>query len=245
MGRYYKSWNDFEITKRELIASVSIIAIMLLVGVFITGKISEYQMDKNEKYNKAIHITDSNLFQYGIATNVGNTFIYGDFNAIDTVSYPEIGGEYMRVKKDKEKYTMHTRTVRHGKKTTVETYWTWDHVSSESIQCNKVTFCGLEFESNKFNIPTGDYIDTIKESSHVRYIYYGYTVESKGTIFAYLNKGNSLGEEKVNFYKDKDIEQTLDGLETDFEIIIFWIIWAILIISCVWGFYYLDNDWLN
>lgn len=35
---------------------LSIVAIMLLIGVLNAGKISDYQLDKNEKYNKAIKI---------------------------------------------------------------------------------------------------------------------------------------------------------------------------------------------
>lgn len=249
MSRYYKRWNDFEITRREIIASISIIVAMLLIGVLITGKISEYQMDKNEKYNKAIQITTQDLFQYGMDTSVGNAFIYGDLRAVDTVTYPEIGGEYMYAKKVKEKYTKHTRTVTSGsgksKTTRTETYWTWDYVGSENIQSQNVTFCNINFESNKFNIPSGDYIDTIKESYYIRYKYYGYPIESTGTIFAYLNKDNSLGNEKVGFYKDKDIDQTLDFLESDYEAIVFWIAWIIVISLCVYGFYYLDNKWLN
>ena len=46
MGDY-----DIEITKREVLASISIIAILLLIGVLISSKISEHQMDKNEIYN--------------------------------------------------------------------------------------------------------------------------------------------------------------------------------------------------
>ena len=49
-------FGDFEITKREIIASISIIAVMILIGVLISGKISERQMDKNEVYNKAVKI---------------------------------------------------------------------------------------------------------------------------------------------------------------------------------------------
>ena len=61
MGRYsYRksglNFGDFEITKREILASVSIIAVMFLIGVLISGKISEHQMDKNEVYNKAVKI---------------------------------------------------------------------------------------------------------------------------------------------------------------------------------------------
>lgn len=52
-GRKRRSFDfgNFEITKREILVSVSIVAIMLLIGVLIAGKISDYQLDKNEKYN--------------------------------------------------------------------------------------------------------------------------------------------------------------------------------------------------
>lgn len=38
---------DAEITKREILASISIVAVMFLIGILIFGKISEAQMDKN------------------------------------------------------------------------------------------------------------------------------------------------------------------------------------------------------
>lgn len=135
---------DFEITKREILASIFIIAIMILFGILISSKISEHQMDKNEIYNKAVKIESQEMFQYGMDTNVGNAFVYGDLKAVDTVTYPEIGGEYMYVEKVKELYTMHTRTVTHtdGKGhsyTTTETYWTWDKVGSEDIKCKEIS----------------------------------------------------------------------------------------------------------
>ena len=127
-----------EITKREIIASIAIVAIMFVIGFFISDKITDYENDKNAEYQKAIHIEDSELFQYGMDTNIGNAFICGNLEAVDTVTYPEIGGEYMLVEKVKEKYTMHTRTytVRVGKttQTRVQTYWTWDRVGSEEIK---------------------------------------------------------------------------------------------------------------
>ena len=70
-------FGDFEITKREILASISIVAIMLLIGVLIAGKISDYQLDKNEKYNKAVKIESQELFEYGMRTNIGNAFVYG------------------------------------------------------------------------------------------------------------------------------------------------------------------------
>ena len=244
-------FGDFEITKREIIASISIIAVMLLIGVLISGKISEHQMDKNEIYNKAVKIENTDLLQYGMDTNVGNAFAYGDLKAVDTVTYPEIGGEYMYVEKVKEKYTMHTRQVAHtrtvnGKSQTyytTETYWTWDRVSSEDKKCKEISFCGITFKSNKFDIPGTDYIDTIKESSHIRYKYYGTGTKFTGTIFTEL-KDKTISD-NTNFYNNMNIEETVEHLESGDREIIFWILWIILIIIFVFGFYYLDNKWLE
>ena len=55
-----------EITKREIIISVAIAAVMLIVGFFISGKITDMQNDKNAEYQKAVHIEDS-LNYFGMA----------------------------------------------------------------------------------------------------------------------------------------------------------------------------------
>ena len=243
---------DIEITKREVLASVSIIAILLLIGVLISSKISEHQMDKNEIYNKAVKIKESDIFEYGMRTNVGNAFVNGDLKAVDTVTYPEIGGNYMYVEKVKERYTMHTRTVTYttgsGKNRTthtrVEHYWTWDRVGSEDKTCKELIFCGVTFPSGKVNIPSPEHVETIKESSHVRYKYYGTPTKFKGTIFAKLKDGTI--PDNTNFYKDMNIDETYESLKYGKGwIIFFWIVWIAFIIACVFGFYYLDNNWLE
>lgn len=244
-------FGDFEITKRELLASISIIAIMLLVGVLIAGKISEYELDQNEKYNKAIKIETKELFEYGMRTNVGNAFVYGDLEAVDTVTYPELDNVYMYVEKVKERYTKHTRQVAHTRtvngKTqtyyTTETYWTWDRVGSEEQTCNEISFLGYIFASEKIDLPGAEYIDTIKESSRVRYKYYGVGLKFTGTIFADLKDGTI----PINtpFYVNKSIEETVEYLESGSMLVIFWIFWIILIGFCVYGFYYIDNEWLE
>lgn len=160
-------FGDFEITKREILASISIIAVMLLIGFTISGRISNYILDRNEKYNKAIKIESSDLFEYGMRTNVGYAFVYGDLKAVDTVSYPEINGEYMYIEKIEEHYNMHTRTVTttdsKGKThTRTETYWSWDYAGSEEQKCSEIIFLGHVFPSNKVEFPSTEYIDTIK-----------------------------------------------------------------------------------
>lgn len=241
-------FGDFEITKREILASVSIIAVMLLIGILISSKISEHQLDANEVYNKAVKIDNTDLFRYGMDTNVGNAFVYGDLVAVDTVTYTEVDGEYMYIKKVKEKYTKHTRTVTYkdsnGKThTKKETYWTWDRVGSEDKKCQEISFCGIVFSSNKIDLPSANYIDTIKESSHIRYKYYGIGTKYTGTIFTDLR--NQTISDNTKFYVDKNIEEAVEHLEADGGLIIFWIFWIVLIGGCVFGFYYLDNKWLE
>ena len=242
-----RGWNfgEFEITRREIIASISIIAIMLLIGVLISSKISDWQINQNDKYNKAVKIESTDLFQYGMETNIGNAFVYGKLKAVDTVTYPEIGGKYMYVKKVKEKYTMHTRRVSHGKHKyyTTETYWTWDYVGKESKKAKKINFCGIDFKSNKIVFPDDEYIDTIKESSRIRYKYYGVGTKYKGTIFTLL-KDKTISDKSV-FYNNRNINETVEHLESDMPLILFRIGWILLTGLVVFGFYCLDNNWLE
>lgn len=240
-------FGNFEITFREILASISIIAVMLLIGFVISGKISQSQSDRNAKYNKAVKIESADLFRYGMDTNVGNAFVYGELEAVDTVTYPEIGGEYMYVEKEEEHYNMHTRTYTttdgKGHTTThTEIYWSWDYAGSEDIQCKEVSFCGIVFNSNKIKLPSADYIKTIKESSHVRYKYYGTKTKHTGTIFTEL-KDKTISD-STSFY-ELPIEETKDLLGKSSGVVIFWIIWIIVMVLAVFGFYYIDNEWLE
>lgn len=247
-------FGDFEITKREILASISIIAVMLLIGVLISGKISEHQLDANEVYNKSVKINSTDLFQYGMDTNVGNAFVYGDLVAVDTVTYPEIGGEYMYIEKIKERYEKREKRVEDDDgNVTKKIYYEWDTESRESIHSNEISFLGVTFPYGKISTPSRKYIDTISggrewswksgERVKVRYVYYGVDTEYTGTIFTDLR--NKTISDNTKFYVDKDIQETVEYLESSGGIILFWIFWVVLICGCVFGFYYLDNKWLE
>lgn len=239
----YRNGN-FEITKHEALFSVIIIAIMFIIGIMIHGKINNRLVNDYQKYNTALQIqNDTELFSYAMKTDIGNAFVYGDLSAVDTVTYPEIGGKYMYVEKVKEKYTRHTRRVKSGKTYHTQVYHTWDRVGSEDLKCKKISFCGVIFESNKIEFPSTEYIDTIKESSRIRYKYYGISQKHIGTIFAYLE--NQTIKDKAAFYKNKTIEESIKHLESKMELVIFWLIWIVVIAVVVFGFCYIDNRWLE
>lgn len=202
---------------------------------------------KNAEYQKAIHITDKNLFQYAIDTDIGNVFVYGKLKSVDTVSYPELKDEYMYIKKVKEKYTLHTRVVtqRVGKHTTTRTevYYRWDEISRESKHSKKISFLGIEFPYKKIDIPSSKHITTIKESSTVRYKYYGCKTEYTGTM--YTKVGNKTISDNSRFWNNKKIQECVDNLTSSVLNVVFWIVWIVLIVICVIGFCYLDNQWLE
>lgn len=76
--------NRREITKREIMASVAIIAVMLIIGSIFYSEIVQSAADANEKYNTAIKIEKSDIFAYGMTTNVGNAFVYGGAESCKT-----------------------------------------------------------------------------------------------------------------------------------------------------------------
>lgn len=240
-----------EITKREIFFSVAIICLMLVVGVVISGNINDNLMEQHQKYNTALQINeDTDLFQYGMRTNIGNAFVYGDLVAIDPVSYPAIGGSYTSMTKVTERYTMHTRTVTktrtvNGKTQTyteVETYWTWDEIDRDRIHATTIAFLGVEFPYGTIDGFHESHVKTIDTGYHLRDCYYGSPTSYTGTLYTVLADG-TISDPK--FYNNSTIDETIKRLESKAELVFFWLFWIILTGGVVYGFYYLDNKWLE
>lgn len=234
-----------EITKREIIASISILAIMLVLGFIISDKIQAYKQDEVAKYSKAVKINDEGMFKYSMKTNVGNAFVEGELKALEPVSFEDIKGDYLKVERVKERYTMHTRTVTttvNGKShTRVETYWTWDTIGRENKISPTVNFLGVDFDTSKFNIPGMKHIGTVSDGHNLRSKYYGYPVKSNVTIFSKL-KDNTISD-NTSVYTTK-MATTVENLTSFSPPILFWVIWIIVTCAVIYAFYYLDNDWL-
>lgn len=247
-----------EITKREIIVSIVIISILLIIGFFISEGITNTQNDKDAEYIKATHIEDTELFQYGMDTNIGNTFVYGDLIAVDTVTFDEIDGEYLHIEKIKKLYERHEREVTEtdseGKNhTKIEVYYEWETEDIESKTSQNITFCGIKFPYGKIPFSSDRYIKTINadreyswqsgEYVKVKYEYYGTPVKHTGTIYAYLADGTI--PDNTQFHENVTIEELLESYTSHIGNILFWIFWIGLIIAVVFGFYYLENNWLE
>ena len=246
---------DIEVTSREIIVSIAIVAAFLIGGFLISGRIQDRIDDANMKYNTAVKIncSDSNeLFVYGMRTNIGNTFVYGKLIAVDPVSYPDIDGEYMEVEKTKEKYTRHTRQVAHTRTVngrtqtyyTTQVYYSWDYAGSESKKCAKVRFCDVEFSSDRISLPPLEHIDT-QTFGNIRYIYEGSKTEYIGTLFSDLREDTI--SEGSDFLANMTIDEAVEHYKQTgvAEQVLFWFIWIIICGVCVYGFYSLENHWLE
>lgn len=246
---------DIEVTSREIIVSIAILAAFLIGGFLISGRIQDSIDDANIKYNTSVKIDcsiDNELFVYGMRTNIGNTFVYGELIAVDPVSYPDIDGEYMEVKKTKEKYTRHTRQVAHtrtvnGKTQTYYTtavYYSWDYAGSESKRCKKVRFCDVEFSSDCINLPPLEHIDT-QTFGNIRYVYEGSKTEYVGTLFSDLREDTI--SEGSDFLANMTIDEAVEHYKQTGVVkqVLFWFVWTIICGVCVYGFYSLENRWLE
>lgn len=241
-------FGQFEVTKREIISSIVIVVAWFIIGFIIYETISEHIADKQREYNQALQIETKDLFEYGMKTNVGNAFVYGQLKAVDTVTYPEIKGEYLKVEKILEVYTRHERKVEHTDSEghtyyTTEIYYTWDEEDSDAKHSEKITFLGVEFDYSKIKYNDLHYIDTIYENMHNRWVYYGTAPECNGTIYTKLCD-NSITD-STKFHPNHTIEDVLKSYDNSCAVYVFWVVWFILLMLGLYGFYYLDNSWLT
>lgn len=240
-----------EITKRESIVSVAIVAVMMILGFVITESIQENLLEKYQIYDTAIKIDSEELFRHGMETNTGHAFVYGELKTVDPVSFPEIKGKYSYIKKEEQEYRKHTRYVEKTytdsegntyTKEEEEEYWTWDTMKTETKTATKITFLNVEFNYSKIPLPSSQRIKILDTGYHKRNVYYGKKTEYTGTIFTTL-KDSTISE--TSFYEDKTIPETIDNLESGYQIVIFWIFWIIFTGLLVFLFYYLENRWLK
>lgn len=239
---------DFTITKREVLFSIAIVCIMLVIGLVLSDKVNDSMMEQHQKYNTALQINDdTELFQYGMRTNIGNAFVHGTLKVVDPVSYPEVDGLYGSMTKVTERYTMHTRTVttrdsNGNTHTHTEVYWTWDTVHREHRNASTISFLEVEFPYGTVDGFSENYIKTIRLSHDLRDKYYGSDIAYTGTIFTTLSDNTIT---PTNLYQDMSIDETIKHLESKTELVLFWFFWILLTIGVVYGFYYLDNKWLE
>lgn len=243
----------WDLTLRELVFSVLIVGVMVLIGFFISEVIERKVNDSNLRYNQAVALLTNDQFKHALDTDVGYVFANGRLVADSPVKNEHLEGEYLSVYVEHQQYRKHTRRVaytvtdskgRSHTKYRTETYWSWDTMSRSSSHSPTVTYCGVNFPYNKFGYSwIGS--DTTRHSTgfHARDVV---TVVPKTFIASVFGEAKSktlVGDGLT--LAPISIEAYRKDLTTSHAISIFWIIWCVVIVFALVGFYFIQNDWLE
>lgn len=256
-----------EITLREILVSIAIFFVLSGIGYLIY----EYIDDKSEikKYETAQIIEDNKeKLDYLVNTKFGNVLISSTFKTgdKDAVKFDEINGEYAFIKRVKERYTMHTRTVCSGSGKNMvcrpEMYWTWDCVDSDKKYARNINFIGYSFDGKKLlnQVPNKNLklskkiynqkyekIETkyVYETSNVRYYYEYIPLNFKATVFT-NTRDKELFKDYTLFYK-KTPEQVVENIKSSTKTnkLSFIIVWLLMTAGVIYWYISLDNNYLE
>lgn len=240
---------DWELTLRELLFSVLIAGVMFTIGFFIAGHIENSALASTLKYRQAAQISTTNEFMHALKTDIGLAFVEGKFMTIDPVSDSATDGKWLSIEKVKQHYTRHTQvytTYDHKGRPHVHTrhYYSWDPVDSKFTHASVVNFCGKNFPYKTFNYCASKGTeDVVKIDSNNRYVFYKKYPVFDASIVAKLMHGSIPNGTLLN--AGKSIEDLYEENTTNYNVVIFWIVWALFSLFVLAGFYYIDNDWLE
>ena len=155
-----------------------------------------------------------------------------------------------------------------------EYYYTWDRINNDIQFTNQIKFLGTNYDyhlfsnypeyrlnleeeiiDNKKGYVNGNYLYKDKKGlfgssvGDIRY-YYNYTPKYfMGTIFVNMKNKTilSYNNSKTIRINNGDIKTTIENKKEEelYTNIIFWAVWIILIGASIFGFVYLENDYLE
>lgn len=249
---------DAEVTLREIAVSVIILFIMMSLGWIITNAIRQSGRDEHTRLDVALKITDKDIYNHAVNTKLGDIIAYSTLSAKTPITNDRIPGQYSYIKEVEEHYVKKTRVVTYSCNcnskghcstcTRTETYWTWDEVNTKINKSNTILFFDNEYSFDLFYNYPENYIDTIKTSSKVRFKYYGVPSSFQTSIIANTSTGSiqAFDGGGIRLYPNNTPEETVDiaSAGTGIFIAIFWAIWLVLTGASLYGYVYLENEYL-
>ena len=244
-----------EVTKREILFSAIILAIMIGLGVWISNPLVSKASEKALKVVSATRVKDSDNFDYIRRTNVGHFIAEGELIANDTLRSPDLQGIYSRIEKITEEYRLHTETytTTDGKghvQVHTRTYHSWDEVKRENNVSTSFTFLGKRFTAKeiKYNVPTEKSV-TVEDKTtkwyenERRFVYRTTPIVVSGIMDG---TAEDKAYKELTFKKDYTIDKAVEKAEKNIGTapVVFWILWSIVIASVVTLFYVCENKWL-
>lgn len=174
---------------KKLLLSLGVVAgavLLVSIGVWIESMIIDGAEQKARMYQTSIQTKSEKEFNYAIDTKQGRILAEVTVKSVDLVKFDEMNKEFVKVKKTKERYTRHERTVCETKYRTEtrartvydsvnktydtetytedvpyeecyqETYYTWDQIDSWEKSAKKVDMMGREYSIDLFSLGMRD-----------------------------------------------------------------------------------------
>lgn len=242
-----------EITKREILASVTILAIMVGIGVWLSAPILSKATERYLAVASSVVANTDDEFDYISRTNAGRFLANGTLSAIDTVRLEELLGVYSSVKKVKEEYRLHTEvyttTDSKGHTTThTRTYHSWDEVKHWNYKAERAMFHGKEFKIDevyrvRIQKDTIIKVKTKMFENNTRYVYYTAPVSFDGVM---LGSAMNRKYDEPKFINGLTAEEYIKNTERKLNgnTVLFWVLWILLTAGMIAGFYAFENKWL-
>lgn len=243
-----------EITKREILFSTVIVAIMMMLGIVISRPILNHALHKSLRISSSVQVDDSSKFDYIGRTDVGDFIAEGIITTINPVSIEDIEGKYSKIMKVKEEYRKHTKEVTetdsNGKTyTRTRTYWSWDVMRREIWEADSISFYGKRFSYRDISYsPYATYLKTIEPKrklfqNKIRYKYYVATTSEHGCIMGVVS--DKIYSD-MKFIRNISVDEIFEKSESNINQgpIVFWIVWMLLTFSLVGAFCSMENKWL-
>lgn len=169
---------------KKLLLSLGVVAgavFLFSIGVWIEGKIVDGAEQKARMYQTSIQTKSEKEFNYAIDTKQGRILAEVTVKSVDLVKFDEMNKEFVKVKKTKERYTRHERTVCETKYRTEtrtrtvydsvnktydtetyteevpyeechqETYYTWDQIDRWEKSAKEVDMMGRKYLIDRFS----------------------------------------------------------------------------------------------
>lgn len=225
-----------DLKKSKIFIIIIILVILIVLGCFISSEIKSITNKNNEKYYKAQKIDNKEYFKDFIETNTGYVLAQGKVQAVEGVSINELEGKYLKIKKVKEQYNKHTRSIKHKINDTVyyttEEYREWDYMGEEEMHVEIFNFLGVDFNYEKVKFSNDRYKTTMDGEYNTRYKYYIIPSEFETTLFAYV-ENNTVND--YSFFINKTIDEVIKDKQEEPKIycVIFWIVWVSLILIII------------
>lgn len=242
-----------EITKREILVSVTILAIMIAFGVWISSPILSKSRNRYLDIASSVVVSDAEKFGYLKRTNAGNFIADGTLYVLDTIRVDGLPKPYSYVEKDKEEYRLHTETYtttdsKGHVHTHTRTYRSWDVVKTWKYKSKHGVFLGQEFgmDSVYRYRSKKDTIVKVKTGffeNDTRFVYYTCPPSFNGIM---VGNADNKAYNRPKFHEGIDSERYLKNAESNRNagVVVFWVLWIMLTTGLIVGFYALENKWL-